>query len=141
MGFSDGFVLERAQGDFDTNAPTALISAGSTAESVALDAPVTGRTPRALGGKTTIYVQCTHSVASATVGIVVVLYGSASSTVGRAIAAPGPQTATAGTMRVSASGNYFSPALVFDAGGAAAYEVRISTATSSGTVDVYTWAV
>lgn len=140
MGFSDGFVLERAQGDFDTNAATTLISAGSTAESIALDTPV--RTPRALGGKTTIYVQCTHSAAAATVGIVVLLYGSASATVARGIAAPGPQTATAGNMRASAaSGNYSSTVLVFDAGGADSYEVRIYTAASSGTVNVAAWAV
>lgn len=139
MGFSDGFVLERAQGDFDTNAATAYLSGGSTANSVALDAAI--NTVRALGGKTTVYVQCTHSDAAATVGITVILYGSGSSAIGRAVAAPGAQTATAGAMRVSASGKYFSTVLVFDAGGAAAYEVRISTATSAGTVDIYAWAV
>ena len=124
---------------------TKILEDQSAASGTRLDQAVVATLP--CGRGKSIYVQCRMSEASTTVGIGVILRetaAAAATTVAGAIgiAAPGPQTATATTLRDgNGSGDYWTQILVFDGANAPHYEVRITTAPSSGTVDVLTWTV
>ena len=118
---------------------TDYLSDKTAADAIGLDDNVNA--VRQLGKGRDVYVQVEHSVASATVGISVILHETSAGTSAIGIAAPGAQTATAGTLRdTSGSGNYWSGILIFDGADAPFYEVRITTAPSSGNVDVRCWA-
>lgn len=124
---------------FFGGALTDYLSDKTTADAIGLDAAI--NSVRVLGPGRDVYVQVEHSVASATVGISVILHSTQAGTAPIGIALPGAQTATATTLRdTSGSGNYWSPVLVFDGADAPFYEVRITTAPSSGNVDVRCWA-
>lgn len=121
----------------------AYIAAGSSADSVDTATTVRATLPiPALGSD--IYVQCEFASAGATCAITVLLYdtdlAASASTTGAivGVALPGTQTATAGSYRVSASGDYRAPILVFVGGNAKAFEVR-RAATSAGNVTVRAW--
>lgn len=124
---------------FFGGALTDYLSDKTTADAIGLDAAI--NSVRVLGPGRDVYVQVEHSVASATVGISVILHSTQAGTAPIGIALPGAQTATAATLRDAAgSGNYWSGILIFDGADAPFYEVRITTAPSSGNVDVRCWA-
>ena len=126
--------------EYAGGARTAYVTNATTADTIGMSAAVNGVRPLRVGRD--IYVQCRMSVASATVGIGVILHESSGGTEPVGIAAPGPQTATATTLRDAAgSGDYWTQILIFDGGSAPHYEVRITTAPSSGNADVYTWSI
>jgi hypothetical protein len=132
----DTFEVYRQQADTgaDARAATAYVTDRSSADSTALDAAVNSLVET--HGRTSIFVHCRMSVAAATVALVAVLYDEDATPIG--IAAPGAQTATATSYRTDGSGDYWTQVLIFDAGAADSYEVRMA-APSSGTVDIRTW--
>ena len=122
-------------GNANSRAATAYVTDRSSADSVGLDAAVNSKIDTEEA--TSIFVQCRMSTAAATVALTVVLYNASGDVIG--IAAPGTQTATATSYRDTAStGDYWTQILLFDAGAAAQYEVRMA-APSAGSVDIYTW--
>lgn len=120
-----------------------VIAAGSSADSVDTATTVRATRPIPRIGDD-IYVQCEFATAAATCAITVLLYDDdlalGAATAGKlvGVAVPGTQTATAGSYRVSASGAYHAPILLFVGGNARAYEVR-RAATSAGNVTVRAW--
>lgn len=126
--------------EYAGGARTAYVTNATTADTIGMSAAVNGVRPLRVGRD--IYVQCRMSVASATVGVAVILHESSGGTEAIGIAAPGAQTATATPLRDAAgSGDYWTQILIFDGGSAPYYEVRITTAPSSGNADVYTWSI
>ncbi len=94
-----------------------------------------------LGRGKLVYVECGHSVAAATVGVSVILHSKSDGTGAIGVAPPGEQVSTAGVMRdTTNTGNYHGAIMVFVGCDAPYYEVRVTTAPSSGNADVKTWS-
>lgn len=106
-----------------------------------LGAPIANHAIRSLGRGRAVYVECGHSISAATVGVSVILHSKADGTGAIGVAPPGEQISTGGFMRdTTNTGNYHGAIMPFAGCDAPFYEVRITTAPSSGNVDVKAWA-
>lgn len=117
---------------------TAYLTDATAVTGNGLAAAVNGVRP--LGRDRNVYVECGHSGSGTTVGLIVILHSKVDGTGAIGVAPPGEQTSTGGFMRdTTNTGNYQGTILVYAGCQAPFYEVRISTAPSSGNVDVRTW--
>ncbi len=106
-----------------------------------LGAAIANHAIRELGRGKLVYVEVGHSVPAATVGVRVILHSKADGTGAIGVAPPGEQTSTGGFMRdTTDTGNYHGAIMIFVGCDAPFYEVRVTTAPSSGNVDVKAWA-
>ena len=119
-----------------TTAYRAALAGGDSAN---LTSPIAaGASLKKIGGRTTVYVTGSFSIASATAAIVVVFYAQAAGATG-AVVAHANATLTA-EATITRDGTRFDAvaAIPFDAL-AENYEVRVIAAPSAGTVSLFTW--